>query len=101
VTERAAVIAAFDATAALHREWCASHVDELMQVATAVTEAINRGGRVLSFGNGGSALDAQHLAGELVGRFVLIAACGLALTADGGVTAWSTTMASRPSSPAD
>lgn len=87
VTERDAVIAAFDATAALHREWCTSHVDELLQVATVVTAAINRGGRVLSFGNGGSALDAQHLAGELVGRFVRDrrALAGLALTADGGV----------------
>jgi D-sedoheptulose 7-phosphate isomerase len=27
------------------------------------------GGRLLSFGNGGSAADAQHLAAELVGRF--------------------------------
>ena len=27
------------------------------------------GGRVIAFGNGGSAADAQHLAGELVGRF--------------------------------
>jgi D-sedoheptulose 7-phosphate isomerase len=32
-------------------------------------EALRAGGRVLAFGNGGSAADAQHLAAELAGRF--------------------------------
>ena len=78
------VAAAFEATATLHREWVAGHADELMQAAALMTTAINRGGRVLSFGNGGSATDAQHLAGELVGRFLKErrALAGLALTAD-------------------
>jgi D-sedoheptulose 7-phosphate isomerase len=31
--------------------------------------AYGRGGKVIAFGNGGSAADAQHLTGELVGRF--------------------------------
>jgi D-sedoheptulose 7-phosphate isomerase len=38
-------------------------------VARAVIDAYGRGGRVFSFGNGGSAADAQHLAAELVGRY--------------------------------
>lgn len=38
--------------------------------ALAMREAIARGGRVLVFGNGGSASDAQHFAAELVGRFM-------------------------------
>ncbi|MCB9763833.1 MAG: SIS domain-containing protein [Alphaproteobacteria bacterium] len=33
------------------------------------TRAIEAGGQLLVFGNGGSAADAQHLAAELVGRF--------------------------------
>ena len=41
-------------------------VDEAARRMIAVYEA---GGRVLTFGNGGSAADAQHLAGELVGRY--------------------------------
>jgi D-sedoheptulose 7-phosphate isomerase len=40
----------------------------------AAVEAIERawldGGKILAFGNGGSAADAQHLAAELVGRFL-------------------------------
>ena len=37
--------------------------------ATACVEALRRGNKVLFAGNGGSAADAQHLAGELVSRF--------------------------------
>ena len=34
-----------------------------------MADAISRGGKVLAFGNGGSAADAQHFAAELVGRY--------------------------------
>jgi D-sedoheptulose 7-phosphate isomerase len=36
-----------------------------------IVAAYRAGGKVVVFGNGGSAADAQHLAGELVGRFKL------------------------------
>jgi D-sedoheptulose 7-phosphate isomerase len=39
--------------------------------AGAVVAALRSGGRVLLCGNGGSAADAQHLAAELVGRFMI------------------------------
>ena len=86
-TERDLAAAAFETTAALHREWVAAHSGELIRAAALMSAAIDRGGRVLSFGNGGSAMDAQHLAGELVGRFVKErgALAGLALTADAGI----------------
>ena len=35
----------------------------------AIIGALERGGKVICFGNGGSATQASHLAGELVGRF--------------------------------
>jgi D-sedoheptulose 7-phosphate isomerase len=38
-------------------------------VAKAIVETYRGNGCVYSFGNGGSAADAQHLAGELIGRF--------------------------------
>lgn len=41
------------------------------RAAGAMTESLEHGGKVLLCGNGGSAADAQHLAAELVGRFVL------------------------------
>jgi D-sedoheptulose 7-phosphate isomerase len=37
--------------------------------AAACIECLQRGGRILLAGNGGSAADAQHIAGELVSRF--------------------------------
>lgn len=42
---------------------------ELVALADAIAERVRAGGKVLVFGNGGSAADAQHFAGELVGRF--------------------------------
>ena len=41
----------------------------LASVALAVVEAYRTGNKLLLFGNGGSAADAQHIAAELVGRF--------------------------------
>jgi D-sedoheptulose 7-phosphate isomerase len=44
-------------------------VPRVEDAARLIVGAYERGGRVIAFGNGGSAADAQHLAGELVGRF--------------------------------
>ena len=45
---------------------CSLPADEAARLIVATYE---RGGRVITFGNGGSAADAQHITGELVGRF--------------------------------
>jgi D-sedoheptulose 7-phosphate isomerase len=42
---------------------------DLQRVADRVCEAFGGDGRVYTFGNGGSAADAQHLAAELIGRY--------------------------------
>ncbi len=47
----------------------AASAPQLVAVARATAERLRRGGKVLTFGNGGSAADAQHLAAELVNRF--------------------------------
>src|SRR5438105_11372537 len=39
------------------------------EVARVMVSALRSGGKVLAFGNGGSATQASHLVGELVGRF--------------------------------
>ncbi len=41
----------------------------LVKAAEVIAEAFDAGHRLLVFGNGGSAADAQHFAAELVGRF--------------------------------
>ena len=55
-----------------------------LAAAAAVVDALGRGGKLLLFGNGGSAADAQHVAAELVGRFERerTALAALALTTD-------------------
>lgn len=42
----------------------------LGQIAATLIRALRAGRKILLFGNGGSAADAQHVAGELVGRFL-------------------------------
>jgi len=40
------------------------------RVATELIACYSRGGILYTFGNGGSAADAQHLAGEMIGRYL-------------------------------
>ena len=47
----------------------ADNSDRVERAATIIVEALATGHLVLVCGNGGSAAEAQHLAGELVGRF--------------------------------
>jgi D-sedoheptulose 7-phosphate isomerase len=56
----------------------------LLAVAHSVVATMRAGGRVLLAGNGGSAADAQHIAGEFVSRFHYDrpALCAIALTTD-------------------
>lgn len=69
----------------------------IVEAAQAISNAFESGGKMLICGNGGSAADAQHLAGELVGRFKYHDRPGLpaiALTADSAVvTAWGNDVA--------
>jgi D-sedoheptulose 7-phosphate isomerase len=44
-------------------------VDSLARLADHVSRSVQAGGKVILFGNGGSAADATHLAAEFVGRF--------------------------------
>ena len=55
-------------TAALH-EALVGLSENIEQVARLIVNALAAGRCVYVMGNGGSAADAQHLAGELVGRF--------------------------------
>lgn len=62
-------------------------LETLEEVVLCLRDAIAGGGKVLICGNGGSAGDASHLAGELVGRFRMErrALPALALTVDPSV----------------
>ena len=44
-------------------------IETIVDIAEMLTKALKQGGKIYLCGNGGSAADAQHIAGELVGRF--------------------------------
>jgi D-sedoheptulose 7-phosphate isomerase len=44
-------------------------LDTIEEIAEVISAALKKGNKVIIFGNGGSAADAQHMAAELVGRY--------------------------------
>jgi phosphoheptose isomerase len=59
----------FDDAAAAHRQFIETSAERVLAAAEAIRGALKSGRKLLAFGNGGSAADAQHLVAELVGRF--------------------------------
>jgi D-sedoheptulose 7-phosphate isomerase len=74
----------FEATIGLHRKVAEGSLDAVTLASAVIREAQAAGGKLLIFGNGGSAADAQHMAAELVNRFQRErdALAALALTTD-------------------
>ncbi len=72
---------------ALKERFFAENARLLLEIGQRLVECLRSGGKILAFGNGGSAADAQHLAAELVGRFLRERAGlpALALTTDPAV----------------
>lgn len=86
-SDDALVRAIFDESAVAHQHFAAKGFGPVIAAAAAITRAIAAGGKLLAFGNGGSASDAQHLVAELVGRFERErqAVAALALTPDSNI----------------
>src|SRR5436190_3483943 len=59
----------------------------IVKAAVLMANCLQSGNKLLLFGNGGSAADAQHLAAEFVGRFVMERAGlpAIALTTDSSI----------------
>jgi len=66
---RAVARRTFDETIDLHQQVSGGTIPDVVEAASLIVESLGAGGKVLAFGNGGSAADAQHLVAELVGRF--------------------------------
>lgn len=43
--------------------------EKIEQIVNEIVECVKKGNKIIIFGNGGSAADAQHIAAELIGRF--------------------------------
>jgi D-sedoheptulose 7-phosphate isomerase len=80
----AIVARTLDAAIDTHRRVRDRDLTAVARAASIIVAALEAGGKVLAFGNGGSAGDAQHLVAELVGRFQQERAgfAAVALTAD-------------------
>jgi D-sedoheptulose 7-phosphate isomerase len=63
------IVKAFDDSVATKRAFLKHNLDTLVAAIDAIAEAFVRGNKLLIFGNGGSAADAQHIAAEFVNRF--------------------------------
>jgi len=50
-------------------QFITSHADQILQAADRTAACLASGHKILLFGNGGSAADAQHIAAEFVNRF--------------------------------
>jgi len=66
-----AIRRAFANSIAAKRVFLRENAATLAKVGDLVADTFARGGKVLLFGNGGSAADAQHIAAEFVNRFVI------------------------------
>jgi D-sedoheptulose 7-phosphate isomerase len=64
-----AIRAAVSQSLELKRTFFAANEQRIADIARAISEAMERGNKVLLYGNGGSAADSQHIAAEWVGRF--------------------------------
>jgi D-sedoheptulose 7-phosphate isomerase len=83
---RATLDRTLTAAAALH-EHMKQHAQPVVDAADAIVVSLRSQGKLLLFGNGGSAADAQHVAAELVGRYQRerVAMAAIALTTDTSV----------------
>lgn len=67
--ERESLLAAVEASLGLKRSFFDEHADTVLEAGSLLVEAFRAKRKLLVFGNGGSAADAQHFAAELVNRF--------------------------------
>ncbi len=69
------------------KRFFAEHADDVLRAAKMIADCFQSEGKLLLCGNGGSAADAQHIAGEFINRFLTErkALPALALSTDGGV----------------
>ena len=66
-----AMTQAFRESADLKLRFIRQNGEAMMRAVKMIVEAFKAGNKILLFGNGGSAADAQHIAGEFVNRFLI------------------------------
>lgn len=66
-----AIVKAFDESIRVKQAFLRDNLEALTQAIDAIVAAFKNGNKLLLFGNGGSAADAQHIAAEFTNRFLI------------------------------
>lgn len=69
LTMKDAIRRAFDESVRAKQAFLRDSIDVVVRAVEAIVTAFGNGNKLLIFGNGGSAADAQHIAAEFVNRF--------------------------------
>ena len=65
------ILSIFKKSAEIKVKFAEENAAKIEEVVRIIVAAIQQGNKILLFGNGGSAADAQHIAGEFVNRFLI------------------------------
>jgi D-sedoheptulose 7-phosphate isomerase len=65
------IISIFKKSAEIKVAFAEENAPQIERVAGVIVNALQKGRKILLFGNGGSAADAQHISAEFVNRFLL------------------------------
>lgn len=65
------VIKAFEESAQVKLSFARKNLKTIVSVVDLIVDSFHEGNKVMLFGNGGSAADAQHIAAEFVNRFMI------------------------------
>jgi len=81
---KSTILEIFEESARLNLVCAEAHWEEIRAIALLIVRAFKKDHKLLLFGNGGSAADAQHIAAEFVNRFLKkrISLPAIALTTD-------------------
>lgn len=63
------ILKAFEESASVKQEFIKGNLELVVEVSKLLSDTFNKGNKLILFGNGGSASDASHIAGEFVNRF--------------------------------
>lgn len=66
-----AIVKAFEDSAQIKVKFAKENADRIIEVVQLIAQAFREGKKVILFGNGGSAMDASHIAAEFVNRFLM------------------------------
>ena len=63
------IIKIFKESISVKEKFINENLDTVVEVSELIADSFNKGGKLILFGNGGSASDASHIAAEFINRF--------------------------------